>query len=424
MPEFRLPDLGEGLTEAEIIAWHVKVGDTVTVDQVVAEVETAKAAVEVPVPFAGTVTALHAEPGQTLAVGEPLISLADGDQAAGHAESAPRANVLVGYGVPAASPPSTRGRPAAAPSAGPVASAAAVQDRPPGRVAVISPLVRKLARDAGLDLSAIAGSGPSGLVLRRDVEQAIKHRTTAEPAAATQSATEPDGTAAVARRIPLRGMRRATAEKLSRSRREIPEATIWVDADATDLLAARAELNARRPERPVSLLALVARFAILALQSYSELNGRIEADEIVLFSAVHLGFAVQTDRGLVVPVVHDAGRLSTRGLAAAMTRLTEATRTGTASPAELTGGTFTVNNYGIYGVDGSAAIINHPEAAILGLGRIIDKPWVAGGQLAIRKLCQLTLAFDHRICDGATAGQFLRQVADCVESPVSALGDL
>jgi 2-oxoisovalerate dehydrogenase E2 component (dihydrolipoyl transacylase) len=424
MPEFRLPDLGEGLTEAEIIAWHVKVGDTVTVDQVVAEVETAKAAVEVPVPFAGTVTALHAEPGQTLAVGEPLISLADGDQPAGHAESAPGANVLVGYGVPAASPPRTPGRPAAAPSAGPVASAAAAQDRPPARVAVISPLVRKLARDAGLDLSATAGSGPSGLVLRRDVEQAIKHRTTAEPAAVTQSATEPGGTAEVARRIPLRGIRRATAEKLSRSRREIPEATIWVDADATNLLAARAELNARRPERPVSLLALVARFAILALQSHPELNGRIEADEIVLFSAVHLGFAVQTDRGLVVPVVHDAGRLSTRRLAAAMTRLTQATRTGTASPAELTGGTFTVNNYGIYGVDGSAAIINHPEAAILGLGRIIDKPWVAGGQLAIRKLCQLTLAFDHRICDGATAGQFLRQVADCVESPVSALGDL
>jgi 2-oxoisovalerate dehydrogenase E2 component (dihydrolipoyl transacylase) len=423
MPEFRLPDLGEGLAEAEIIAWHVKVGDTVTVDQVIAEVETAKAAVEVPVPFAGTVTALHAEPGQTLAVGEPLISLADGDQPAGHAESAARSNVLVGYGIPATSPSRSLGQQVAAPLAGPVASAAAAQDRPPGRVAVISPLVRKLARDAGLDLSAVTGSGPSGLVLRRDVEQAIKHRTAAA-AAMTQPATEPGGAVGAVRRIPLRGIRRATAEKLSRSRREIPEATIWVDADATDLLAARAELNARQPERPVSLLALVARFAILALQRHPELNGRIEADEIVLFSAVHLGFAVQTDRGLVVPVIYDAGRLSTRELAAAMTRLTEATRAGTASPAELTGGTFTVNNYGIYGVDGSAAIINHPEAAILGLGRIIDKPWVAGGQLAIRKLCQLTLAFDHRICDGATAGRFLRLVADCVESPVSALGDL
>jgi pyruvate dehydrogenase E2 component (dihydrolipoamide acetyltransferase) len=225
-------------------------------------------------------------------------------------------------------------------------------------------------------------------------------------------------------RIPLTGLRKTVADKLSRSRREIPEATVWVDVDATELLAARAAMNARQPERPVSVLALVARFAILGLRRYPELNGRVEADEIVLPSAVRLGFAAQTSRGLIVPVVRDAHALSARDLAAAISGLTAAARAGTASPADLSGGTFTVNNYGVFGVDGSAAIINHPEVAILGLGRIIDRPWVAGGAVTVRKLAQLTLAFDHRVCDGGTAGGFLRFVADCIESPVSALGDL
>ena len=210
---------------------------------------------------------------------------------------------------------------------------------------------------------------------------------------------------------------------MSRSRREIPEATVWVDVDATGLLSARRALNARAGE-PVSLLALVARFALLGLQRYPELGARIEADEIVVPGHVHLGFAAQTDGGLVVPVVRDAHRLSTRELSAALTARTTAARDGRLTPAELTGGTFTVNNYGVFGVDGSAAIINYPEVAILGIGRIIDRPWVVAGEVAVRKVCELTLAFDHRVCDGGTAGGFLRYVADCIESPVAALGDL
>ncbi|MEU4746043.1 dihydrolipoamide acetyltransferase family protein, partial [Actinosynnema sp. NPDC023658] len=210
----------------------------------------------------------------------------------------------------------------------------------------------------------------------------------------------------------------AVAEKLATSRREIPEATVWVDVDATDFLAARAAMPS------VSLLALLARFTVLGLRKFPELNSRVEGDEVVVLDQVHLGFAAQTERGLVVPVVRDAQSLTTTGLASAIAARTASAREGKLAPADMTGGTFTVNNYGVFGVDGSAAIINHPEAAILGIGRIIDRPWAVAGQLAVRKVAQLTLAFDHRVCDGGTAGGFLRFVADCVESPVTALADL
>ncbi len=437
MPDFLLPDLGEGLEEAEVTAWYVQVGDQVAVDQIVAEVETAKAAVEVPIPFAGTVTALHAEPGTTVPVGAPLISVAAAAPGGGRPGPQPAAapddgrpepraadeasgNVLVGYGT-RPSPRRARGprRPAvsatrsparadaiAAAGSAPAPGLAVAPARTPGGpVPVISPIVRKLARQAGLDLARIVGTGPRGLVLRRDVNQAI--------AAGDQSSAEI--------RIPIRGTRKAAAEKLTRSRREIPEATVWVDADAAGLLAARAALNAQAPRAPVSLLAVAARFAVAGLRRYPELNAHIEADEIVIPAHVHLGFAAQTERGLVVPVVRNAHLMPARELAAALGRQTAAARAGRLTPADLTGGTFTVNNYGVFGVDGSAAIINHPEVAILGLGRIIDRPWVVDGQLAVRKVTELTLAFDHRVCDGATAGGFLRYVADRVESPALAL---
>jgi 2-oxoisovalerate dehydrogenase E2 component (dihydrolipoyl transacylase) len=427
VPDFLLPDLGEGLEEAEVTAWYVHVGDQVAVDQIVAEVETAKAAVEVPIPFAGTVTALHAEPGTTVPVGAPLISVTTAAPDDGRPQ--PRAadeasgNVLVGYGTRPA-PRRTRGRrrpfvsaagapaPAdasvrasSAPASSAPAPGPAVARARTGPVPVISPIVRKLARQAGLDLARIAGTGPQGLVLRRDVNQAI--------AAGDQPPAEI--------RIPIRGTRKAAAEKLTRSRREIPEATVWVDADAAGLLAARAALNAQAPQAPVSVLAVAARFAVAGLRRYPELNAHLEDDEIVIPAHVHLGFAAQTERGLVVPVVRNAHLMPALDLAAALGRQTAAARAGRLAPADLTGGTFTVNNYGVFGVDGSAAIINHPEVAILGLGRIIDRPWVVDGQLAVRKVTELTLAFDHRVCDGGTAGGFLRYVADRVESPALAL---
>ena len=294
---------------------------------------------------------------------------------------------------------------------------------------MISPLVRKEARDAGLDLSALTGTGPDGVVSRRDVRAAIAGRTmqprpTAPDAGVCTEATVTGENGTGERRIPLRGARRAVADKLSRSRREIPEATVWVDVDATDLVETRRALNAADPARPVSLLALLARFTILGLRRYPELNARIEQDEIIVPSGVNLGFAAQTEHGLVVPVVHDAHRLTTRDLSAGLAERTAAARDRRLSPADLAGGTFTVNNYGVFGVDGSAAIINHPEVAILGLGRVIDRPWVVDGQLMVRKVTELTLSFDHRACDGGTAGGFLRYVADCIESPTTALGDM
>jgi pyruvate dehydrogenase E2 component (dihydrolipoamide acetyltransferase) len=420
MPDFLLPDLGEGLEEAEIVTWHVKAGDVVQVDQVVAEVETAKAVVEVPIPFAGVVTELHAAPGATIAVGQPLITITTGATGTAADAEEPSGSVLIGYGT-ASTVPSRRYAARRVPQPAQPASAPNPA-RAPGRsrrVPVVSPLVRKMATDAGLDLTTVTGTGPSGLVSRADVRVAITQRATVQAPDAVSDIGATGG-----QRIPLRGLRRATADKLTRSRREIPEATVWVDVDATGLVESRRALNAGGSQPPVSLLGLVARFALLALRRYPELNARVEQDEILIPDHVHLGFAAQTERGLVVPVVHDAHRLTTRELSAAMAASSAAARDGRLAPADLAGGTFTVNNYGVFGVDGSAAIINHPEVAILGLGRIIDRPWVVDGQVTARKVCELTLAFDHRVCDGGTAGGFLRYIADCIESPVCALGDL
>jgi pyruvate dehydrogenase E2 component (dihydrolipoamide acetyltransferase) len=219
-------------------------------------------------------------------------------------------------------------------------------------------------------------------------------------------------------------VRKAAADKLSRSRREIPEATVWVDVDATELIRLRATLNADESAPKISLLAMFSRYTILGLRRHPELNARIEGDEIVMGPAVHLGFAAQTDRGLMVPVVPDAHACTLQQLSMRLAERTQRARDGKLGPGELTGGTFTINNYGVFGVDGSAAIINHPEVAILGIGRIIERPWVVDGQIAARQMTQLTLAFDHRVCDGGTAGGFLRFVADCVESPAHAMRNM
>ena len=423
---FLLPDLGEGLTEADILAWRVRVGDTVTVDQVVVEVETAKAAVEVPVPFAGTVVALHGEPGETLRVGAPLISVGVltptttaapplADPAPADPPDGPSGNVLIGYGTSDEKP--ARRRRVAAPT--PTAAPAAAPERTAPAVArVISPVVRDLAREHGLDLSTVRPSGVGGVIRRADVDAALATR--ANPPA-PESADRSDV------RIPLSGLRKTVADKLATSRREIPEATVWVDVDATALLAARAAINATLPDAErVGLLALLARLTIAALRRFPELNSSVDADrrQIVQHGHVHLGIAAQTQRGLVVPVIADADTLTTVELARRLAETTARARDGALPPGRLTGGTFTLNNYGVFGVDGSAPIINHPEAAILGIGRIIDRPWVVDGALAVRKVAQVSLAFDHRVCDGGEAGGFLRLFADYVEDPVTALAHL
>ncbi|MFE5295163.1 dihydrolipoamide acetyltransferase family protein [Streptomyces sp. NPDC056632] len=445
--EFKLPDLGEGLTEAEIVRWLVNVGDVVAIDQPVVEVETAKAMVEVPCPYGGVVTARFGDEGTELPVGAPLLTVAVGGAPGGDGPAAPAAqapaataaesaesseysgNVLVGYGT--AGPAARRRRVRReSPAAAPAAPVALVEpEAPAGPVPVISPLVRKIARDQGLDLRQVRGSGPEGLILRADVETAlaVRDRSTAAYAGAAAPAPAPVSTGAsvAGERVPLRGVRGAVADKLSRSRTEIPDATCWVDADATELMAARAAMNAAGGPK-ISVLALLARICTHALARFPELNSTVDtaAREIVRLPSVHLGFAAQTDRGLVVPVVRDAGGRTAESLTAEFARLTEAARQGTLTPADLTGGTFTLNNYGVFGVDGSTPIINHPEAAMLGVGRIVPKPWVHQGELAVRQVVQLSFTFDHRVCDGGTAGGFLRYVADCVENPAVLLRTL
>ncbi|MFF8834059.1 dihydrolipoamide acetyltransferase family protein [Streptomyces sp. NPDC015130] len=475
--EFKLPDLGEGLTEAEIVRWLVAVGDVVAIDQPVVEVETAKAMVEVPCPYGGVVTARYGEEGTELPVGAPLLTVAVGGTGAPEEvteaapEAAPRTtaadavsseysgNVLVGYGT--AGPVARRRRvlrenpavaqapvkadsPAQAPARAAAPAPAPAPARAPGSVAagarapfaghdgpvpVISPLVRKLARDRGLDLREVRGSGPEGLILRADVELALAalERSVAAPAVVAPPVAAPAAAAPAlaGERIPLRGLRGAVADKLSRSRTEIPDATCWVDADATELMAARRAMNEAGGPK-ISLLALLARICAHGLARFPELNSTVDtaAREIVRLPAVHLGFAAQTPRGLVVPVVKDAGTRTAESLTAEFARLTESARQGALTPADLTGGTFTLNNYGVFGVDGSTPIVNHPEAAMLGVGRIIPKPWVHQGELAVRQVVQLSLTFDHRVCDGGTAGGFLRYVADCVEQPAVLLRTL
>ncbi|MFF3124310.1 dihydrolipoamide acetyltransferase family protein [Streptomyces sp. NPDC057908] len=494
--EFKLPDLGEGLTEAEIVRWLVEVGDVVAIDQPVVEVETAKAMVEVPCPYGGVVTARFGDEGTELPVGAPLLTVAVGSEGAlgsvgpadsgagsgsgagagagagavvsavgpgagsggagsGSGEAEASGNVLVGYGTGAPVARRRRVRPeamaatVAAHVTAAVAVSAAVPDAVQGPIAVVSPLVRKLARQHDLDLRQLAGSGPDGLILRADVESAIRALTegAAAPTQASAAVSVPESVSeptplppmqpSVAQpaaspaveRIPLRGVRGAVADKLARSRREIPDATCWVDADATELMAARSAMNsaggpAAGPK--VSVLALLARICTAALARFPELNSTVDLEtrEIVRLPEVHLGFAAQTERGLVVPVVRNAQARNAESIGAEIARLTEAARTGRLTPAELTGGTFTLNNYGVFGVDGSTPIINHPEAAMLGVGRIVPKPWVHEGDLAVRQVVQLSLTFDHRVCDGGTAGGFLRYVADCVEQPAVLLRTL
>ncbi len=477
---FLLPDLGEGLTEAELVRWMVAAGDEVAVDQPIAEVETAKSLVEIPCPFEGVVSTLHGEAGQMMLVDEPFISVNTGGEEAApasepemeraqsyreeelagtrtpssEAETEPESesdedegsgNVLIGYGTGSAQRKTSRRRKPRGVGAG---AALAVQESSEA-VRVINPLVRKLARENALDINSVKGSGPQGLILRSDVEAALARLASEQPSslpvvqepmpAAQASASKPESAAVggskdlrtglpVASSQVLSGVRKTIANAMSTSRREIPEATVWVDVDVTKLLKLRSKIKETEGQAP-SVMALISRFAVAGLQRFPELNSRIDVEangslRHTLFEGVNLGFAAQTDRGLVVPNVRDAHKLNAQELSAEFARLASVAREGKAGVADLSGSTFTINNYGVFNVDGSAAIINYPEAAILGLGRIIEKPWVVNGQLKVRSICELTLSFDHRVCDGGTAAGFLRYVADAMTDPKRALATL
>ncbi|MGH3689842.1 MAG: dihydrolipoamide acetyltransferase family protein [Microbacterium sp.] len=451
---FLLPDLGEGLTEAGLVQWLVAVGDTITTDQPIAEVETAKSIVELPSPFAGVVIALHGSAGDTIDVGAPVLEVSDSPasptapaaapaqperEAYREEERAGSGNVLIGYGT-AARTSKGRRRPAAAstahrvpvtPSAAGSAPDAAIRgsaepvDRRP--VAVRSPLVRRLARDLGLDVHSITATGADGAITRADVlqaavENAVDGVTAHHDAQGFPSGETLDGLAVLARER-MSPLRKAVSAKLSRSRSEIPEATVWVDVDATALWDLRSQM-APEGEKAPSVTALLARFVLLALEDYPVLASRLSesGDELISFEGVNLGIAADTERGLLVPVLPRAHALTVAQLDTALRELTTTARSGTMPPERLRGSTFTLNNYGGLGVDGSAAIINHPDVAILGIGRIIERPWVVDGEIVARRIVQLSLAFDHRVCDGGYAAGFLRRVTELIEHPLRAFG--
>ena len=420
--DFLMPDLGEGLTEGEITRWLVAVGDTVTVDQPIAEISTEKAIVEVPTPFAGRVATLHGVEGDLIAVGTPLISI----EIAGGTSEAASGNVLVGYGTSEA-PPRTHRAGATSRQAAPAAARPSAGSKPPA-----SPLVRRRAAELGIDLSAIAGTGPGGMVTQADLEHAAggdgaaravdTGATIAAGAPASTGAETPE--VAGGTRTPLRGVARVAAERLTRSHHEAPTASAWLSADATRLVELRSQLDADA-EVHVTPFAVILRLVVLALLDFPRLNAHFDprANEIVTFDAVHLGVAVQTDRGLLVPVIRDAQDKDLTTIAADLHRLAATARDGSIDAADLRGSTFTVSNFGAFGVDGGAALINPPEAGILGVGQITTRPWVVSNQVVPCKIVELSLVFDHRVADGGLAGGFLRRVADLIEAPEEAMTD-
>ncbi|MBX6371404.1 MAG: 2-oxo acid dehydrogenase subunit E2 [Acidothermus sp.] len=428
--QFRLPDVGEGLTEAEIIRWRVQPGDVVAHNQVLVEIETAKALVELPSPFAGRVTELLVPEGQTVPVGTPLIAI---DVAAAAEPQSPdrpsgtseRTAVLVGYGPREASGTRRRRRPTTSSSASEPsrAVAAAFHSGTPEthREILAKPPVRKLARDLGIDLRTLSGSGPNGVITRQDVEAAATHPPT------------PQGTPSVAvaagggreERIPIRGVRREMAAAMVRSAFSIPHVTEFVTIDASASMETLDRLRAQPEFAEVKLtpLTLAAKAVLLALRRYPMVNAFWDdaAGEIVVRHYVNLGIAAATPRGLVVPNIKDADRLTFPDLARAINQATALAREGRTPVADLQHGTFTITNVGVFGVDTGTPIINPGEAAILALGAIRRAPWVHQDVVQPRWVTTLGLSFDHRIIDGELGSRFLREVAAFLEDPAAVL---
>jgi pyruvate dehydrogenase E2 component (dihydrolipoamide acetyltransferase) len=528
---FRLPDVGEGLTEADIVKWHVQPGDSITINQVIVEIETAKAVVELPSPYAGVVADLLVPEGQTADVGTGIISVQVGQGSlpaspagsapagsppagsapagsapAGPANGAPRPEalvppaavgdltlittepeeggtepgmygtlapkperqaVLVGYGVklgatkrrprkstdttasaavsPAGAPaavtpaavtpaavtpaaaPSPAARPAVSSGTGPArvsAATTAVTTTPSAGThagVLAKPPVRKLAKDLGVDLAAVTGTGEAGQITRDDVQAAAAGGAERAPA----PSTAPVSALIREERIPIKGVRKHMAAAMVASAFSAPHVTEFLQIDITETMTATARLK-RLPDFEdvrVSPLLLVAKALLIATARHPMINSSWDeaAQEIVVRHYVNLGIAAATDRGLVVPTVKDAHALSLPVLGQKISELTETARAGRATPADLSGGTITITNVGVFGVDTGTPIITPPEAAILAFGQVKDAPWVVDGELAVRKVCTLALSFDHRIIDGATGSAVLREVGDMLTDPLRML---
>jgi 2-oxoisovalerate dehydrogenase E2 component (dihydrolipoyl transacylase) len=467
--EFKLPDVGEGLTEAEIVTWLVKVGDTIKVNDIICEIETAKSLVELPSPYAGTVSKLMVSPGEMVAVGTPIIAVSSGTPVA-QAEVADEASVgtpasdlavepgmigspapkadgvtptLVGYGprtagtVRRARKGTTVAEPAPAPAEvaapAPAPVPAPAQHRAPASTptsssdakALAKPPVRKLAKDLGVDLGQVTATGPGGTISRDDVEAHASGST--QPGADAAAAPAVRGPAPSQRetRVPVKGVRKMTAQAMVASAFTAPHVTEWVTFDATKSmrLVSRLREDKAFADVRVSPLLLVARAVCLAARRTPEINSSWDeaAQEIVLKHYVNLGIAAATPRGLVVPNIKDADALSAVELAGALGELTAVARSGKTQPADMAGGTFTITNVGVFGVDAGTPIINPGESAILAMGAIRKQPWVVGNKIRPRWVTTLALSFDHRVVDGQQGSQFLADVASIIESPGKAL---
>jgi pyruvate dehydrogenase E2 component (dihydrolipoamide acetyltransferase) len=475
LKEFKLPDVGEGLTEADIVTWHVQPGDRVEVNQIIVEIETAKAVVELPSPWDGTVTRLLAEEGQTVDVGVPIITVdvasspafserspvpapATGSAPAAGETADPtdqrpadqaqpeqaqpeqaqpeqaqpdkpqRQAVLVGYGVKASST-TRRARktvPAIAVAAARQETAEVPTGTPPPVPAVSAaralakPPVRRLAKDLGISLAELAGTGPGGSVTRDDVQRAAGDTT-----ARSVSVVENGARTGREERIPVRGLRRHMAAAMVSSAFTAPHVTEFLQVDVTETMAALRRVR-DLPEYAgvrVSPLLFVARALLAAVARHPLINSSWDGDaeEIVVKHYVNLGIAVAAERGLIVPNIKDADALTLPGLARGLQALTETGRAGRATPADLAGGTITITNVGVFGVDSGTPILSPGETAILAFGQVKDTPWVVDGQLAVRQACTLSLSFDHRIVDGALGSAVLRDVGSMLEDPIRIL---
>lgn len=448
--EFKMPDVGEGLTEAEILKWHVQPGDTVTDGQVVCEVETAKAAVELPIPYDGVVRELHFPEGTTVDVGTAIIAVDVAGGAAVPAPAAPqeperpkapepepaapaRQPVLVGYGVATSA---TRRRPrkaaeAAAPEA--AQAAQAVQTELNGRAGapaaprpLAKPPVRKLAKDLGVDLATVTPSGPDGVITREDVHAAV---TAAAPAAeAAAPVPAPAAPAPVVAydgaretRVPVKGVRKATAQAMVGSAFTAPHVTEFVTVDVTRTMKLVEELKQDKEMQGlrVSPLLLIAKALLVAVKRHPDINASWDeaAQEIVLKHYVNLGIAAATPRGLIVPNIKDAHLKTLPQLAQELSELVSTAREGRTSPAAMQGGTVTITNVGVFGVDTGTPLLNPGESAILAVGAIKLQPWVHKGKVKPRQVTTLALSFDHRLVDGELGSKVLADVAAVLEQP-------
>ncbi len=463
--EYKLPDVGEGLTEAEIVSWKVKVGDVIKINDIVVEIETAKSLVELPSPYAGTIVAIHVAEGETIPVGTPIIAVSDGadappppqplgeiDMSNPAATGGGENQTLVGYGPKSGSAlrRARRGPATAASDAGaatqmqvqgvfeqpgvqntsevvpanePAVPAVAVHENAEVETRVLAkPPVRFLAKQLGIDLRSVTPTGPGGTVTRGDVEG----WSSGEASAASQPVeTTPAPARQGDRREPIKGVRKMMGQAMVDSAFTLPHVTEWITVDVTRTMKYVDRLKAHRDFKDVKVspLLVLARAVCLATRRTPEINAWWDesAQEIVYKSAVNLGIAAATPRGLVVPNVKGAESMGMLELAAALNALTKTAREGKTQPAEMAGGTFTITNVGVFGVDAGTPIINPGESAILCFGAVRQQPWVVDGKIKIRDITTLALSFDHRFIDGALGSQFLADVAAIMEDPAAAL---